>query len=217
MSKDVEAMIREGAPRVTRQPEAFLATLSVSEEAAGSSRRGPRRPSAVAWAIGAASALVAVGGTGAAVAASQGIWWNAPHDVVAVATPVTDEIVPAMTVSCILEADFAPGVDGAREGGQGAFELAQQWLVGHPVVVAVPIEAQTLTGDEESTFVQQGWPAQIALNFKAIRASQDAVDEAAASGHQTLTAELGRYLTAQGADAALLVVADHGGYCEVGH
>lgn len=217
MPNEIETLIREAAPRVTRQPEAFLAALSVSDEAAEALRLTAGKRRRVGWTVGAAAAVVALGGTGVAVAASQSVWWSAPHQVIAEAVPVSDTVIPAKTASCILEADFALGVDGGSAEANATFQLAQQWLVGHPVVVAVPENAQTLTLDEEQEFVEQGWPAQIALNFKAIRATQGTIDASAAAGHDALVADLSAYLTGQGANPALLIVADHGGYCEVGH
>ena len=217
MKDDVETLIREGAPRVTTQPEAFLAALNVSNEAAQPIRI-IRKRSVPKWAAGGAIAVIALGGaTGAAVAATQGAWWSAPHDVVAEAEPISDVVAPARSVSCILEAEFAEGVDGSSPEAKAAFQLAQQWLVGHPVVAAVPEEARTLTSDEESGFSKQGWPSQIALNFQAIQATQPALDAAAAANHDALVVAISAYLEDQRSDPALITVADRGGYCEVGH
>lgn len=215
MPKNIETLIRDAAPRVTRQPEAFLAALDVGEEAADSVRAATSKRRRTGWTLGAA-AVFALGGTNLAAAATQTLWWSAPHEVTAEATPVTDEITPVTTVSYILSAGLAPGVDGETEQAKAAFQLAQQWLADHPVVTAVPEDAQTLTADEAQEYVDRGWPAQTALEQKAIRATQDARDAAIEAGGDALIAELDAYLTEQGADPELIVIDAQDGVYEVG-
>lgn len=215
MLKDVETLIRDAAPRVTRQPEAFLAALNVSEEAADSLRATTGKRRRVGWTLGAA-AVVALGGANVAAAATQTLWWSAPNEVNAEMAPVTDTITPVTTVSYILSAAFAPGVAGDSEEAKAAFQLAQQWLAGRPVVTAVPEGAQTLTADEAQGYIDQGWPAQTALEQKAIQATQDARDGAIKSGNDLLVAELVAYLTEQGVNPALIVIDTQSGVYEVG-
>jgi hypothetical protein len=212
---NVESLIRDAAPRVTQQPEVFLAALNVSDEAAGSlgTTAGKRRR--VGWTVGAAT-VIALTGTTAAAAATQTLWWSAPHEVTAVMAPVSDVVTPVMTVSYILSADFAPEADVDSAEAKAAFQLAQQWLAGHPVVTDVPAEARTLTADETQGYVDQGWPAQTALEQKAIQATQAARDATIDSGYDTLVSDLRAFLTEQGANPALIVIDAQTGVFEVG-
>lgn len=215
MPNNVESLIRDAAPRVTQQPEVFLAALNVSDEAASSldATAGKRRR--VGWVVGTAT-VIALAGTTAAAAATQTLWWTAPHEVTAELAPVTNEVTPVTTVSYILSADFAPEVDVDGAEAKDAFQLAQQWLAGHPVVTAVPAEAQTLTADEAQGYIDQGWPAHTALEQKAIQATQTARDAAIESGNNALESDLRAYLTEQGVAPALIVIDAHNGVFEVG-
>lgn len=215
MSNNVETLIRDAAPRVTQQPEVFLAALNVSDEAASSLRTTAGKRRRVGWVVGAAT-VIALAGTTAAAAATQTLWWSAPHEVTAELAPVADVITPVTTVSYILSADFAPEADVDSAEAKAAFQLAQQWLASHPVVTAVPAEARTLTADEARGYVDQGWPAQTALEQKAILATQAARDAAIESGNDTLVSDLRAFLTEQGANPALIVIDARSGVFEVG-
>lgn len=214
MTNDIETLIRETAPRVTRQPEAFLAALGVGEEAAATrtTTRKRRRTLAV---VG-AGAVLALAGTTAAAAATQSLWWTAPHEVVAEAQPLTGEVTPVTQVGFILSADYAAGVDGSSAAAQSAFQLAQQWLAEHPVVVPVPSNAQTLTEAEREQAVARGIPPQVALENEAIAVTRDTLTATIAAARDGLESELAAYLTDNGADPALIVVDGESGVYEVG-
>ena len=225
MTNDLETELRDAAPRVTRHPDAFLASLDVSEDSARSVRTTHARRARMGWAIGAVT-VVALGGATAAAAATHSLWWASPHNVVAEAVPITGTDAPAKTVSCILEADYAAGVDGSASASTSAFQLAQNWLSERPVVVNVPVSARSLTEDERATAgatlaadsseIEASAAAQIALDFKAIDVTRDAVDAAAEANHDTLVTALDAYLVDNGADPSLIVVGETGGFCEVG-
>lgn len=215
MPNDLETLIREAAPRVTRQPEAALAAVAASDEArdGAQSRRHRRRAK---WAVGVAALVVAVGGATGAVAANRTIWWDEPHHVASEGHGLYDPDAPARTVSCILSADYADGVDGSSADAKQAFQLGQDWLIDRPMVIEVPLPAQRLTEGEElqalKDFSSDGkddpWALQTALDFKALLATEDARGVAVTTGHDALVTALGAYLIDQGADPALIVVAD---------
>jgi ABC-type molybdate transport system substrate-binding protein len=215
MSNKVESLIRQAAPRVTQEPELFLAALNVSDEAARSLQAAAGKRRRVRWAVGVAAA-VALGGTTAAAAATQTLWWSAPNEVTAELTPATDVVTPVTTVSYILSADFAPDTDPDSTEAKEAFQLAQQWLAGRPVVTVIPADARTLTADEAQGYIDQGWPAQTALEQKAIQATQVARDAAIESGLNALSSDLRAYLTECGVDPALIVIDAQSGVFEVG-
>jgi hypothetical protein len=214
MTNDLEILIGEASPRVTRRPEAFLAALDVSDEAAAITRttKKHRRSATV---IGATAVLV-LAGTTAAAAAAQTLWWTAPHEVVVEAVPITADVSPVTRVGFILSADYAPGVDGSSISAQSAFQLAQRWLAEHPVVVPVPAEAQSLTETERHQAVSAGVPPQSALERKASNATNDARVAAIAAGLDGLVADLTAYLEDNGADPALVIVDAENGVFQVG-
>ncbi|SMH49023.1 hypothetical protein SAMN06295885_3190 [Rathayibacter oskolensis] len=78
MSKDIQTLISKVAPRITQEPEAFLAALAVSEEASRSGRGRARRLRRLGVTVGAAM-LIAAGGTAAAAAVTQSLRWQAPQ------------------------------------------------------------------------------------------------------------------------------------------
>lgn len=205
MSDRIETLLRESAPRVTREPEVFLAALAVSDEAAATRRVETTRRRRAGIVVATAT-VFALAGTTAAAAATQSLWWSAPHQVVAEAIPLPGTLTPVTQVSYILAADVAPGVDGDSEAARAAFQLAQQWLADRPVVVAVPAEAQTLPPADQQDAATQGVPAQVALEQRAIAATQDALAAAVAERLPALTAELGDYLSERGSDPALIVI-----------
>lgn len=215
MLNNVESLIRDAAPRVTYQPEVFLAALNVSDEAAGSLRTTAGKRRRMGWAVGAAT-VIALAGTTTAAAATQTLWWSAPHEVTAELAPLEVAVTPVTTVSYILSADFAPEADVDSAEAKAAFQVAQQWLAGHPVVTAVPAEARTLTADEAQGSVNQGWPTQIALEKKAIQATQAARNAAIESGNDTLVSDLRAFLTEQGTNPDLIVIDAQSGVFEVG-
>ena len=225
MTTDVETTVRDSAPGVTSHPDVFLAALSVSGESASFVRSARARRARMGWAIGAAT-VVAVGGASAAAAATHSLWWQSPHNVVAEAVPVAGTDAPAKTVSCILEADFADGVDGSASGSLSTFQLAQNWLAERPIVVDVPASAQSLTDEERTTAAatlaadssdhEIAVAEQTALDFAAIDSTREAVTSAAEANHDSLVAELTTYLVDNGAEPALIVVGETGGFCEVG-
>jgi hypothetical protein len=199
---------------VTRHPDAFLAALSVSDEAAaivGSAAHKRRR---AATAIGVAG-VVALAGTNAAAAANGTLWWSAPHEIVAEAVPLGDGSAPATSVSVILAADYAGGVDGSSAAARDAFRLAQSWLAEHPIVVEVPSDARTLTEQEEEVADASGIPLQIALEQKAILATEDEVAAAVADAYDDLLAGVGTRLADNGVDASLIVIDPDNGHVEV--
>lgn len=225
MTTDVETTMRDSAPRVTSHPDVFLAALSVSEESASAVRSTRARRSRMGWAIGAVT-VVAVGGTTAAAAATHSLWWSSPHNVVAEAVPITGTDAPAKTVSCILEADYAAGVDGSTPEALSTFQLAQNWLAVRPVVVDVPVDAHTLSVAERETAAatlasdsseyEAAVASQIALDFKAIDSTREAITSAAEADHDSLTGELSTYLLDNGGEPTLVIVGETGGLCEVG-
>jgi hypothetical protein len=162
MPNEIETMIRTSAPRVTLDPDAFLAALDVSDEAAATLRTVAKRRR-FAWVIGGATVVAIAVGTNAAAAATQTLWWSAPHAVTEQMAPVTNSATPVKSVRYVLSAGFASGVDSGSAKAKVAFQLAQDWLVAHPVVVTVPKAAQTLTAGEKSRSAAQGEPAQLTL------------------------------------------------------
>lgn len=214
MQTDLETRIRDAAPRVTAEPEAYLAALRVSDEAADSVRAAARARRRAGWSIGAA-AVIAIAGTNIAAAATQTLWWSAPGQIVTEATLVPDEAGTVGTVSFVLAADYADGVDGNTADARAAFQLAQAWLVDHPIVVAVPNDASTLSAEDESDAEAAGIPAALALEQKAIQATQAERDAAIAAGHDALMADLAEYLDAQGADPESIIVGSDGGIFQV--
>lgn len=214
----LETLIRQAAPPVTRDPNAFLAALDVSSQSAVRSRlarRGRRRQ--LRWTIAASVGVFALGGTtaAAAVAGTQNMWWSAPHQVVLEATPEPTDAGPIASVSYILAAEFAAGVDGESADAKRAFELAQGWLVGHPIVVDVPADAQNLTDAEQARSGAEGWQPRTSLTVKAIQASRGAIDAAVADRLESLRDELGVYLRDHGVDPSLVIVVSDGGVFEV--
>jgi hypothetical protein len=214
MSNDVETLIRSAAPHVTRQPDAFLAALSVSDEAAMTTHSAARKRRHVMTTVGVAT-VIAFAGTNVAAAATQSLWWSAPNEVVAEATPLGVDVAPVTRVSMILSADYAAGVDGTSPDAQAAFRLAQSWLAERPIVVNVPTEARTLSGGEEESAVEQGIPPQIALEHKAIAATESAVDAAIAETYDELITGLESHLADHGVVPSLVVVDRENGVVEV--
>lgn len=214
MPNDIEQLIRDSAPRVTERNDSLNILMDVSYEAVVRHRTKLVARRKRSWAIGAVAAVAIFGGGTAAVAATHSLWWSEPHTPISAMNPVSNTTVPITQVSCVLEAEYAAGVSSDSAGAQTAFGLAQSWLTDHPVVAAIPVTAQSLTDVEAQKANTDGWALQTALDFKAIAATQPAIDRTAAAEHTALTTGLGISLTEAGANPLLIVVADHGGVCE---
>jgi hypothetical protein len=214
MSNDVEILVRSAAPRVTRQPDAFLAALSVSDEAAGTVESLTRKRRRTATAVGVA-AVIALAGTNVAAATTRSLWWSAPHEVVAEAKPLTDDAGTATLVRVILAADYAPGADPGSTAAREAFRLSQSWLAEHPVLVDVPDVARTLTAEEETRAIRRGIPPQVALEHKVIAATERDVNAAVEDAYETLRNGLGAHLADHGIDSSLIVIDRDNGLVEV--
>jgi hypothetical protein len=216
MTNDIETLIRDAAPRTTSASNTMAAILQVGDEAAAAARSQSRRVRR-RWIAGVASIAALALGTNAAAAATQTLWWSAPNTVVEPTMPVGGHVLPATEVDEVLSATFAKGVDGNAAAAKSAFRLAQSWLVDHPVVVPVPKSAQTLTAAETQTAAKQNVPTKVALDGKAMTATEDALSTAVAAGHDKLVAGLDAYLTQQGANPRLIAVEAKAGLKTVEH
>lgn len=205
MPNELETMIRSVAPRVTQSPEALFATLQLSDEAAFTAQSRSKRHR-VGWVIGVASFAMLALGTNAAAAATQTLWWSSPHQAVEQMIPVSGDPKPATSVEYVLSATFAAGADDNSATAKSAFQVAQGWLDEHPVIVAVPEAAQTLTAAEASAARTQNIPRTVALDRKAFLATQPTLNAAVAAAKDTLTSELDVYLVKQGVNPASIVV-----------
>lgn len=219
---DIETLVQASSPHTTPRESSSALTHAVSEEARVAVQSTRRRRHS-RWIAGAAATALVLGGATAATAALRSVWWDAPNSVNVEMTPFVLTTSPVKKVSCILQADYAPGVDASSAEAQEAFRLGQAWLADHPIILPVADSALTLTPeeelaalksrDDEGTADSKAFALQIALEFKATQSAWTAIDE---DGLDTARAEeLAAYLSGEGIDPTLLVIESGTGLCDV--
>lgn len=237
MTTPIEAEVRDAMPRVSAPSD----TLRRLGEEARSRVAGARRRRRVQWTAFVVAGTMALGGTGAAIASTPGIqtvlgrvWWDRPNSVDEEMTLSTTIPTSVDSISCILAAEYAPGVGDGNADAQRAFQDGQNWLAQHAVAIPVPASAVQLTpGEREKALatvptaattqkqrqlvaVERGTAVRLALGDKAVAAlgGWDAVDTAAVSHKAELQTGLDARLTSLGDDPALIAIGDLPGICD---
>lgn len=208
---NIEALVRDAAPRTAHSAESMLAAVAVSEEAAVIARPALRHKRVFAGV--ALTAVLAVSGGAVAMAASHSIWWSAPNEVTYEVDLATDSTAPFSTVSFIPAAEYASGVAASTRGAEQAFRLAQAWLIDHAFTVDVPQDSQVVTEDDRAAMPEA--PNAIILQGKAQRASEAQIRAAVDARSSAVEVDLNAYLAEQGVEEGLIVVNFNQGAYEV--
>ncbi len=237
MTTPIETEVREAMPRVSAPSDA----LRRLGEEARSLTAGARRRRRVQWTAFVVTGTMALGGTGAAIAATPGVqtalgrvWWDKPNSVNEEMTLSTTIPTTVDSVSCILAAEYAPGVGEGDANAQRTFQDGQDWLARHAVTIPVPASASQLTPDERETAlatvptaattpkqrqlvaVERSTAVRLALTDKAVAAlgGWDAVNTAAVSHTADLQTGLDAQLTSLGDDPRSIMIGDLPGICD---